>query len=88
MGFYFCVSYINTDADDKKVEQDMYAAIPYFGGFDDHYRYEKWKNNLEFFFSYFVLTAEQKCHYAQMKLVEKAYYWEMTVISTIDVGLS
>jgi len=31
--------------------------------------------NLEVFFSYFVLTSEQKCHYAQMKLIGKAYYW-------------
>ena len=30
MGFYFCGRYINTDADDKNVERDMYAVIPYF----------------------------------------------------------
>jgi len=53
----------------------MYAAIPYFRGSDDHYGYEKWENNLELFFSYFILTSEQKCYYAQMKLVGKAYCW-------------
>jgi len=40
MKFYFCERYINTDADDKKVEQDMNAAIPYFRGFSDHYEHE------------------------------------------------
>jgi len=40
MEFYFCGRYINTDADDKKVERDMYATIPFFRGSSDHYEYE------------------------------------------------
>jgi len=40
MKFYFCERYINTDADDKKVERDMYTAILYFRGSNDHYGYE------------------------------------------------
>jgi len=53
----------------------MYATIPYFLGSNDHIGYEKWENDLEEFFSYFILTSEQKYRYAQMKLVGKAYYW-------------
>jgi len=56
MSFYFCGRYINTDADEKKVERDTYAAIPYFWSSGDHYGYEKWESNLEAFFSYFILT--------------------------------
>ena len=33
MGFYFCGKYIYTDGDEKEVERDMYAALPYFRGF-------------------------------------------------------
>ena len=36
MRFYFCGSYINTDADDKEVERDMHGAIMYFRGSNDH----------------------------------------------------
>jgi len=39
--FFFCGKYINTDADGKKVEQDMYATIPYYRGSNDHDGYEK-----------------------------------------------
>jgi len=35
MGFYFCDRYKNIDANDKKVERDMYAAISYFWGSND-----------------------------------------------------
>jgi len=35
MGFYFCGRYINTDADDKDIEQDMYAVILYFRSSND-----------------------------------------------------
>ena len=52
----------------------MYAT-PCFRSSDDQYGYEKWESNLEDFFSYFLLTSEQKCHCAQMKFVEKAYCW-------------
>ena len=38
MGFYFCGSCINIDADDKEVERGMYAVISYFQGFNDHIR--------------------------------------------------
>jgi len=41
MGFYFCDRYINTNADDKEVERDMYAAILYFWDSNDHIGYEK-----------------------------------------------
>jgi len=60
MGFYFRGRYINIDADNKKVERDMYAAIPYFWGSNDHIGYEKWEFDLEEFFSYFILTSEKK----------------------------
>ena len=53
----------------------MYAAFPCVGGSDDQYVYEKWESNLEDFFTYFILTSEQKCRYAQMELVGKAYCW-------------
>jgi len=36
-----CERYINTDTDGKKVERDMYAAIPYFWDSNDHDGYEK-----------------------------------------------
>jgi len=36
MGIYFCDIYINTDTDEKEVERDMYAAILYFQGSNDH----------------------------------------------------
>ena len=76
MKFYFCEKYINTEANDKEVKRDMYAALPCFQDSDNQYGYEKWENNFKVF-SYFVLTSsEQKCHYVQMKLVGKAYCWE------------
>jgi len=59
MSFYFCGRYIYTDGDDKEVERDMYAAIPYIRGSNDHDGYEKWKDHLEDFFNYFSLTPEQ-----------------------------
>ena len=73
MGFYFCGKYIYTDCNDKESERSMFAAVPYFRGAYDCYDYEDWESNLEAFFSYFVLTSEQKCHYAQMRLVGEAY---------------
>ena len=75
MKFYFCGRYINTDVEDKKVERDMYATILYFQGSNDPCGYEEWKNYIEDFFSYFSLIPEQKCHYVQMKLAEKVYWW-------------
>jgi len=53
----------------------MYAAIPYFWGSHDRDGYKNWESNLEAFFSYFILTSEQKCRYAQMRLVGEAYWW-------------
>ena len=73
MSFYFCGRYIHIDDDEKKVERDMSAAIPCFWGSHDHDGYEKWESNLKAFFSYFVLTYEQKCRYAQMRQVGEAY---------------
>jgi len=64
MGFYFYGQYIYTDGDEKKVERDMYAAIPCFRGSHDRDGYEKWESNFEAFFNYFVLTYEHKCRYA------------------------
>jgi len=52
MGFYFCGQYINTDADEKKVERDMFKAVPHFLGSNDRYKYE-WEKQLAEFFSYF-----------------------------------
>jgi len=75
MKFYFCGKYINTEADDKEVKRDVYAALSCFRGSDDQYEYEKWESNLKIFFNYFILTSEQKYRYAQMKFVEKVYCW-------------
>ena len=74
MGFYFCGRYIYNDGDEKKVEWDMYAAMSCFRGSHDRDGYEKSESNLEAF-SYFVLAFEQKCRYAQMRLVIEAYWW-------------
>jgi len=56
----------------KEVERGMYAALPYLWGSSDHDGYEKWENQLEYFFRYFFSTPEQKWHYAQMKLPGEA----------------
>jgi len=40
MRFYFYERYKITNANDKKVERDMYETIPYFQGYNDHYGYE------------------------------------------------
>ena len=72
--FAFVVD-IYTASDKNEVEWDMYATIPYFRGSHDHYGYDRWKNHLEEFFSYFSPTSEQKCCYAQMRLVGEAYCW-------------
>ena len=53
MGFYFCGSFINTNADEKEVEHYMYMIIPHFWGSHDRYGYEGLENHLEEFFSYF-----------------------------------
>ena len=55
MSFYFYGKYIYTEGDEKEVEWDMYVTIPYFR--DSHDGYEKWENNLEELFSYFILTS-------------------------------
>ena len=41
MKFYFCGKYVYTDGDEKEVERDMYVALPYFWGSNDHDEYEK-----------------------------------------------
>jgi len=74
IGFYFCGRYIYTGGDDKEVKRDMYAALSYFRGSNDHDVYETWENHLEDFISYFSLTPEQKCYYIQMKLAEEVYW--------------
>ena len=74
MGFYFCGRSIRTKGDSKQVENDMYD-VPIFRDSYDLYGYEARKINLKSFFSYFALSSEQKCHYAQMKLVEESYHW-------------
>ena len=63
------------DGDEKEVERDMSVAILCFLGSYDRDGFEKWENNLKVFFSYFILTSEQKCRYAQMRLVGEAYWW-------------
>jgi len=40
MKFYFCERYIITDANDRKLEWDMYVDIPYYRDSNDHYGYE------------------------------------------------
>ena len=60
MGLYLYGSYINTDADEKEVEHDMYTIVSHFWGSHDRYGYKEWENHLEEFFSYFSLTSEQK----------------------------
>ena len=45
MNFYFYGKYINTEADDKEVKRDMYAALPRFRGSDDQYGYESEKQS-------------------------------------------
>jgi len=73
MDFYFCCKYIYTDCDDKEVERSMFTTVLYFRGAYDRYGYEDRESNLEAFVNYFVLTSEQKCYYAQMRLVGEAY---------------
>jgi len=52
MDFYFWGRYINIDADDKKVERNMYAAILYFqGSIMIILGMRSEKNDLEEFFS-------------------------------------
>ena len=41
MDFYFCGKFIHTDGDEKEVERDMYAALPYFQSSNDHNGYER-----------------------------------------------
>jgi len=60
MGFYLSCQYIHTKSGEKEVQRDMYATLSYFLGSDDYYGYEKWECNYEAFFSYFILTSEQK----------------------------
>jgi len=74
MCFYFCVWYICIKGDSKQVENDLYDTVMIFWGSYDLYGYEIWESNLESFFSYFALPSEQKCYYAQIKLVEKPYH--------------
>ena len=73
MKFYFCGKYIYTDGDEKEVEGDMYAALPYFRGSNDLDGYEKCEKYFANFFRYFSLTPAQKCHYGQMKLAGETY---------------
>ena len=40
MKFYLCGNYIDIDADEKEVEQDMYTVIPHFLSSYDRYGYE------------------------------------------------
>ena len=73
MEFYFCGKYIYTDSDEKEVERDMYAALLYFRGSNDHDGYEKWEPTWKFV-QIFFLTPEQKCYYTQMKLAGEGYW--------------
>jgi len=72
MRFYFCGKYIYTDDDDKELERNMYATLPYFRVLMIRMSMKS-ENHLEGFFRYFFLTPTQKCHYAQIKLAGEAY---------------
>ena len=74
-GLFFCDQYICIDDNEKEVERDIYSTLSYFWSSHDHYEYKEWESNLKVFFSYFVLTSEQKYHYVQMKLVVQVYWW-------------
>jgi len=41
MKFYFYGKYIDTDGDEKEVERDMYADLPYFQSFNGQDGYKK-----------------------------------------------
>jgi len=87
MDFYFCDKYINTDADDKDVERICMRLSHIFGVLMIVLGMRSEKMILNFF-SYFILTSEQKYHYAQMKLVGQAYCGGKIAISMINIGLS
>jgi len=57
------------------VERVMFEVVSLFWDFDDHYEYEAWESDLEYFFSYFSLTIEEKYWYARLKLDGETYYW-------------
>lgn len=46
MGFIFCDKNINTDANFKKVECDIYDATPYFHDYHNYNGYKNWVSNL------------------------------------------
>jgi len=58
MSFYICGKYIYTDGDEKEVERDIYAALSYFRGSNDHIGYEEWESSLKVFFNYFIPIFE------------------------------
>lgn len=47
MRFIFCDKYINTDADFKQVESDIFDAVLYFHGYHDCNGYKNWESHLE-----------------------------------------
>jgi len=88
MKFYFCGRYINTDAEDKEVERDMYATIHTFGVLMIMMGVKSEKSSRGFF-SYFSLTPKQKCHNALMKLAGVIYRCcGRTTKATVDIDLS
>ena len=60
MKFYFCEKYINTEADEKEVEKDMYQLSRIFGVLMIMMGMQSEKTNLKIFFRYFYLTLEKK----------------------------
>jgi len=75
MGFYFCGKYIYTDGDKKEVKRKCMQLSRIFGVLIIIMDMRSLKIILKIFFSCFYLTLEQKRHYAQLKLAEKAYWW-------------
>jgi len=73
MGFNFYGRYIYTDGDEKEVERNMYAAISCFRVLMIVMDMRNGKIILKNFLVISSLISEQKCHYAQMRLVGKTY---------------
>ena len=88
MGFFFCGKYINTDCEDKYVERAMIGSISFFRGFNDHYGYEAWKNDLKDFFSYFFMTTEKNVAIPDLSWMEKFIIGGEIIIDYVDIGLS
>jgi len=71
-GYY---KYINTNANEKEVEWNLYVSFPYFRDSDNHIGYEEWESNLEDFFSYFeVPLCPNEAGWTGLLVVERQLY--------------